>query len=139
MLLRFRFYDHEITESMIYQEENMRTDLIWHKWETTPKCSPMMQFVGLEDVNAKMIFTGDILKLKIVDYSKTDYMNGPDTIYKNKLSVVEHWKSSSNIGYRIRDIKGKTMMIKPSSLQTMEAEVVGNIYENPELLDPVHV
>lgn len=94
----------------------------------------VMQYTGLKDENEKEIYEGDILKCKC---RKTpwneDYFNyEQEHFFKN--SVVEWWESFSNIGYRLKDGKGKTLMIKPSSLSKMEVEVIGNIYENPELL-----
>jgi uncharacterized phage protein (TIGR01671 family) len=96
----------------------------------------LIQFTGLKDKNSKEIFEGDILKCKRTKIShkdEFDWAGGIKTFFKN--SVIEWWESFSNIGYRLRDGKGKTMMVKPSSLSKMEVEVIGNIYENPELLE----
>jgi uncharacterized phage protein (TIGR01671 family) len=93
----------------------------------------VMQYTGLKDKNGQDIYEGDILKCKCEKqhWERFDF----ETEIFNQYSVVEWWQSSSNIGYRLRNGKGKTLMIKPSSLAKMEVEILGNVYENPELLE----
>lgn len=93
---------------------------------------PIMQYTGLKDKNGKDIYEGDILRCKCLKKCKLDSCAEKVIQYKN--SLIEWWESGCNLGYRLRDSKGKTMMIKPTHLNTMEVEVIGNIYENPELL-----
>ncbi|MDT9337776.1 YopX family protein [Clostridium perfringens] len=92
-----------------------------------------MQYTGLKDKNGKKIYEGDILRCKCLKKCKLDSCAEKVIQYKN--SLIEWWESGCNLGYRLRDSKGKTMMIKPTHLNTMEVEVIGNIYENPELLE----
>lgn len=93
----------------------------------------LMQYTGLKDKNGKEIYEGDILRCKCLKKCKLDSCAEKVIQYKN--SIIEWWESGCNLGYRLRDSKGKTMMIKPTHLRTMEVEVIGNIYENPELLE----
>ena len=93
----------------------------------------LMQYTGLKDKNGKEIYEGDILRCKCLKKCKLDSCAEKVIQYKN--SLIEWWESGCNLGYRLRDSKGKTMMIKPTHLNTMEVEVIGNIYENPELLE----
>lgn len=93
----------------------------------------IMQYTGLKDKNGKEIYEGDILRCKCLKKCKLDSYAEKVIQYKN--SLIEWWESGCNLGYRLRDSKGKTMMIKPTHLRTMEVEVIGNIYENPELLE----
>lgn len=98
----------------------------------------LMQYTGLKDKNGKEIYEGDILKCKCWDKRKSS-IDGFDplgeTPYFYRNSVIEWWHSHCNLGYRLRDGKGKTLMIKPSSLNAMEVEVIGNIYEHKHLLE----
>lgn len=97
-----------------------------------------MQYTGLKDKHGTEIFEGDILKCKCWDKRKSS-IDGFDplgeTPYFYRNSVIEWWRSHCNLGYRLRDGKGKTLMIKPSSLNAMEVEVIGNIYEHKHLLE----
>ena len=90
-----------------------------------------MQYTGLKDKNSQEIYEGDILRCKCL--KRNSYEDVKER-FKYKNSLVEWWSSGVNLGYRLKDSKGKTMMIKPSSLKSMEVEVIGNVYENPELL-----
>lgn len=98
----------------------------------------LMQYTGLKDKHGTEIFEGDILKCKCWDKRKSS-IDGFDplgeTPYFYRNSVIEWWRSHCNLGYRLRDGKGKTLMIKPSSLNAMEVEVIGNIYEHKHLLE----
>lgn len=96
------------------------------------------QYTGLKDKRGTEIFEGDILNCKCWDKRKSS-IDGFDplgeTPYFYRNSVIEWWHSHCNLGYRLRDGKGKTLMIKPSSLNAMEVEVIGNIYEHKHLLE----
>lgn len=90
------------------------------------------QYTGLTDKNGKKIFEGDILKCvgnKCV--RKGVLMDFEEVTH---VSVVEWWNSYCNCGYRVKNQNGKTMMIKQSSLSGMDAEIIGNIFDNPELM-----
>ena len=103
-------------------------DANWEQLKNIPHIK-IMQYTGLKDKNGKEIYEGDILLCT----GKKGYWPERETVYKK--SVIEWWQSHCNLGYRLRDGRGKTLMVKPSSLRTMQVEVIGNIYENPELLE----
>lgn len=77
----------------------------------------LMQFTGLTDRNGKEIYEGDVVKYRMFDYP-FQYKNGG---YKN---------------YEVRFSDGSWEIEEDLSLRQYckECEVVGNIYENPELL-----
>ena len=71
----------------------------------------IMQCTGLKDKNGKLIYEGDILKTK-TDLAKVVYFHGEfvlDSIHNTDFSFID-W-------------------------DTTEQAAIGNIYENPELLE----
>jgi uncharacterized phage protein (TIGR01671 family) len=91
----------------------------------------LMQYTGLKDKNGKEIYEGDIVRLKMQDRS-TRFSENPQYYYKNM--AVEWYEGYNQLGFRLRNGKFHFWMNKKSSLSTMEAEIIGTIYENPDLL-----
>jgi len=96
-----------------------------------------MQYTGLKDKNRREIYEGDIVK--------TDY-----SVFINKTSdihVVKFGSYPDNEGYACRDHWG--FFIKNVARNYFDAlslgdyqdsrgiEVIGNIYENPELMEKI--
>ena len=97
------------------------------------------QYTGLKDKNGKEIFEGDILSYKHITYtdcSKTKIEEIEDEsfieiiTYAPMASIVKpHSKNVKCFGY---DNVNKECLIL--DLTSDEVEIIGNIYENPELL-----
>lgn len=98
----------------------------------------IMQYIGIKDKNRKEIYTGDIVKTQAVsDYSWNEddtskdinyivgFHNGTYCLFSNLESQypIRQWKDGTNDWYGIENC------------ETFLMEVVGNIYENPELLN----
>lgn len=78
----------------------------------------LMQSTGLKDKNSKEIFEGDILD------------------YKGRKALVRWHGSYASFIYRFVDeLQKRNTEWKPLYLAYMKCEIIGNIYENRELLE----
>ena len=81
----------------------------------------LMQSTGLFDRNGKEIFEGDILD------------------YNGRKALVRWHGSYASFIYRFVDeLQKRNAEWKPLYLAYMKCEIIGNIYENPELLEVNH-
>ena len=113
-IIKFRFWDNELKE-MLYNRIFNSNDLAETKdWK-------VMQFTGLKDKNGKEIYEGDILDVC------NGSINGHE--WKDKPYAVEYNPKGFDICMFCWDADGKNIMDK-----THWCEIIGNIYENPELL-----
>ena len=81
----------------------------------------LMQSTGLKDKNDKLIYEGDIVKF----YFDNDEITG-----------VISWSYDDSIGFYINTTDYfKDKYITDYDFLKEEYEVIGNIYENPELLE----
>ena len=85
----------------------------------------LMQFTGLKDKNGVEIFEGDLVKVSVD--------NGFDYLFE-ELSIVKPSKFHSGLVCSLKSHEAEYRIIHAEILG-YEYEVVGNIYENPELLE----
>lgn len=103
--------------AMIYSHNNsINHSNIQIEWffKVIRKDAVIMQYTGLNDKNGKEIYEGDILRYRYArDTTKTDVV---------EFDEVVEWENTTNfVGFSVN--------------QLMEDhEVIGNLYENPELL-----
>lgn len=88
-----------------------KDDLIW------------MQYTGLKDINGKEIYEGDVVELDESERGEIVYVADREEIPE------EYWEDLSDAGFYFKEKDGTYWHI----LNTM-SEVIGNIYENSDLL-----
>lgn len=95
----------------------------------------LMQYTGLHDKNGKEIYEGDIV-------TSTDY---PfiDEGKQNYIGIVEYYEDIAQFGFTLKCVNKNKRGISNGFNEGFEAnndlicedlEIIGNIYDNPELL-----
>ena len=120
--IKFRVWDKRETKGRSTQ--NMLYDAqlhhLWQDFVDYPGYE-LMQYTGLTDKNGKEIYEGDI-----VQYNQNSSYDNMDFIAK--------W-SDDKLGFIFQSNSGEQLVNQTPHLNRFKhLEVVGNIFENPELL-----
>ena len=142
--IKFRFYDKE-NKTMNYCDlEDLCEDDYWFDSETEVWTAlhdsnneqekfVAMQYTGLKDENGKEVYEGDI-----IEFSYDIFTGNFDT--KVGKGIVEfifgafYIKPYEIEGEKIKDIENEEWFLL-YSVNEDDLEVIGNIYNNPELLE----
>jgi uncharacterized phage protein (TIGR01671 family) len=136
--IKFRAYS-TVSNKMIDLKGGTLKDLIEeHTWK-------VMQFTGLHDKNGKDIYEGDVVKWWIFDQGTLAFDGAPygdaehGHIEEEEIGQVVWVKDSACFGAESDTIWTlETIMHYIDDLGNPEfsaIEIIGNIYENPELLN----
>lgn len=121
---KFRAWLHSegLTPKMVYDIEKMDNFRTWIAQEDK---DPVMQCTGLRDKNGKLIFEGDIVA----------------HINSGCFATIEYLSSSYSLMAHIRRMDDFVPIeeICYTEAEGTPFEVIGNIYENPELLEENNV
>lgn len=96
----------------------------------------VMQYTGFKDKNGKEIYEGDILHLYAEIEEKTFHFEDEEGDIENLIhdSILKVEWSHDWSGYNLEFISGTTKGWMLGKDTQSDIEVIGNIYENPELL-----
>lgn len=98
-----------------------RAEILYAKIET----DKLMQCTGLKDKNGKLIFEGDVVKIKVlVDFAAF----GANEKYIEIIAPIIFIDG----GFFIEQAENDIFL---GQIPSTEIEIIGNIYENPELLE----
>lgn len=123
--IKFRAWvkEHWIGERYAHMQYDWQDSIHIESVGFNPDDIPVMQYTGLKDKHGVEIYEGDIVDHKMPD---EPYLKGET--YRGSVEYVDELASfrTVNAGGLEEPIHGD-----------IELEIIGNIYENPELLDGV--
>lgn len=97
----------------------------------------LCQYTGLKDKNGNRIWENDIVSCEHEKYPEDNalevYPLFPEPIKYKRNYAVEFINTGSSYGYRLRN-KSIHFMLTGNVIQNHKIEVIGNIFDNPELL-----
>ena len=121
---KFRAFHKGAKEMLFGANENI------FRWQSEGQPIEIMQFTGLKDKNGKEIYDGDILTSTFgnglpcqIKFGEFDYDAGEDFYETTSVGFYFHEQTGERLAFG-KSIYGNTDCF----------EVIGNIYENPELL-----
>lgn len=112
------------------------------------RLEPAQQFIGLLDKNKKEIYEGDVVKEMIEAPFQRAHgtFSHKEVVYRSGMWVLSYLSSEKGFvlprGYMASDLlsaresDSKEIFFYDDLEPVEELEVIGNIYENPELLKP---
>lgn len=124
--IKFRAYHKGAKEILFGNNENT------FRWQAEGQPIELMQFTGLKDKNGKEIYEGDILTSTLGNGLPCQIKFG-----EFHDDAERDFDNITFIGFYFHEQTGERTAFGKSIYGNTECfEIIGNIYENPELLTP---
>lgn len=135
--IKFRAWNKEnktmnvVKELSFVQHQDGRLDMIDAGWRNPIKTFELMQYTGVRDKNEKEIYEGDIVRWHEVLHTSRGIHD-----YGVSFGVVEFRTTNWSSEFEIKHVKGENRFYDEMGPRFSfdDVEVIGNIYENPELV-----
>ena len=125
--IKFRAWNK--TEKHMYNWSNLLNQNLKNIFTIPEQCGyNLMQYTGLKDKNGEEIFEGDIVKVKLYKGEEEKYFIGKVEYFGSNFIV----DADNNSEYHVYDLDGFGIDYR---YNLEDCEVIGNIYDNPELLE----
>lgn len=138
--IKFRAWDNERNQ-MVYRDLDTfaKFGCPFIPMQEAVENNTIMQYTGFKDKNGKEVYEGDIIKAFFEEYGSLD----EDSVFFPEKTIYGVVRINPHrTGMIIRKVKCEEEDVEPHFLEgkfvkikTKYDEVIGNIYENPELLE----
>lgn len=124
MYLNCGFHPHLLSD-LSYEDDHYNENLEGRYIVHNDDCYTLMQFTGLKDKNGKEIYEGDVLTFDYHDHKNVDV----ERYKKEPVYIV----SFNDWGWCGKDVNQERKLFS-HAFRFIHCDILGNIYENPELL-----
>jgi len=135
-IIKFRAWDKENhnmynVEAILFDDKHTNMIRVGENVLLSFDDIELMQFTGLHDKNGKEIFEGDLISFTEVDEDSCLGREETNTVVVKWIDEIAQYRACFSSGRRTE----LHFVVKLPTVQ--DCEVIGNIYENPELIKEV--